>query len=112
MRIRRAQRNQTVSFRLRRHAQAILTPVTLRAVPPRATTVVALATTWERFPAEWPGLLAEIRTALPAEAHTALNVMLYRDDVPHVEVGLLTDAPPAPAGRLVASTLPGGTAAT
>jgi effector-binding domain-containing protein len=68
--------------------------------------------TWERFPAEWPGLLAEVRAALPADARTALNVMLYRDDVPHVEVGLLTDAAAEPGGRVVASTLPGGTVAT
>ena len=95
-----------------RHAPPILAPVTLRTVAPRATTVVALATTWERFPAEWPGLLAEVRAAVPADARTALNVMLYRDDVPHVEVGLLTDAPAAPGGRVVASMLPGGTVAT
>jgi effector-binding domain-containing protein len=38
--------------------------------------------------------------------------MLCRDDVPHVEVGLLADAPAARAGRVVASTLPGGTVAT
>jgi hypothetical protein len=96
----------------RRHAAPILTPVALRTVAPRATTVVALATTWERFPAEWPGLLAELRAALPAAAHTALNVMLYRGDVPHVEVGLPAEAPADPPRRIVASALPGGTVAT
>ena len=35
------------------------------------------------------------------------NVMLYLDDVPHVEVGVLYDGPP-PAGPVVPSELPGG----
>jgi len=35
------------------------------------------------------------------------NVMLYLDDVPHVEVGVLYDGPP-PAGPVVPSELSGG----
>jgi effector-binding domain-containing protein len=36
------------------------------------------------------------------------NVMLYKDDRPDVEVGVLVSRPFEPAGRVVASVLPGG----
>jgi effector-binding domain-containing protein len=36
------------------------------------------------------------------------NVMLYKDDVPNVEVGVQVTGPFAAAGPVVASTLPGG----
>ena len=36
----------------------------------------------------------------------------YRDEVPHVEVGVQVTGSFAPAGRVVASALPGGLAAT
>jgi effector-binding domain-containing protein len=38
--------------------------------------------------------------------------MLYRDDTPHVEVGVLVSEPFAPDGRVVASALPAGRVAT
>ena len=38
--------------------------------------------------------------------------MLYKDDVPNVEVGVQVTGSFAPAGRVVASTLPGGLVAT
>jgi hypothetical protein len=38
--------------------------------------------------------------------------MLYKDDVPHIEVGVQVTGSFAPAGDVVASTLPGGLAAT
>src|SRR3954462_7262618 len=70
----------------------------------RPTAVIAAATTWDEFPRLWKGLLDEVYTVVDGRT----NVMLYRDDVPHVEVGVL--APPgfAPRGRVVASALPGG----
>jgi effector-binding domain-containing protein len=37
--------------------------------------------------------------------------MLYLDDVPHVEVGVLLGRPCPPTGRVAASALPAGTAA-
>jgi effector-binding domain-containing protein len=38
--------------------------------------------------------------------------MLYRDDVPNVEVGVLLDRACPTTGRVVSSTLPAGSAAT
>jgi effector-binding domain-containing protein len=38
--------------------------------------------------------------------------MLYRDDVPHVEVGVLGSDPPPSGGAVAASSLPGGVVAT
>jgi effector-binding domain-containing protein len=40
------------------------------------------------------------------------NVMLYKDDRPDVEVGVLVTAPFEPEGRVIASELPGGEIAT
>ncbi len=40
------------------------------------------------------------------------NVMLYRDDTPEVEVGVLVAGPFAGEGRVTASELPGGEVAT
>jgi hypothetical protein len=69
----------------------------------RPTAVVAQATTWEAFPALWPALLGEVRALLSDQ--TGLNVMLYLDDVPNVEVGVLADAAFAPRGRVTAQGL-------
>jgi effector-binding domain-containing protein len=80
-----------------------VTRVTGAALP---TAVVAQATTWRAFPALWPALLDEVRARV--DDRRGLNVMLYRDDVPNVEVGILTDAPVAPGGRVTASCLPTG----
>ena len=82
--------------------------VTVRARP---TAVVADTTTWERFPRLWPHLLDEVYAAVRPQAVPGArwqNVMLYHDDRPSVEVGVL--APPSfrPTGRVVASPLPGG----
>ena len=75
-----------------------------RAAQP--TAVVAQATTWNAFPALWPALLDEVRAA--GVDRRALNVMLYRDDVPNVEVGVLAESPFVPSGRVVESCLPAG----
>ncbi len=80
--------------------------------PAAPTAVVAEATTWDAFPSRWPVLLDEVwafvrRTGLAA----GRNVMVYRDDVPHVEVGVETSGPFAGDGRVVASSLPSGLAA-
>jgi hypothetical protein len=50
----------------------------------RETAVVAATTTWDEFPRLWRVLLDEVR-----EHADGRNVMLYRDDVPNVEVGVL-----------------------
>ena len=75
----------------------------------RPTAVVAQATTWQAFPALWPALLSEVRAVLTDQR--GLNVMLYLDDVPNVEIGVLADASFAPRGRVTASCLPAGEAA-
>ncbi len=92
-------------------------PVHVVDAAPRATAVVALTTTWEEFPAVWASLLDEVYAVVRARPDLApergpgpvwRNVMLYKDDAPSVEVGVLVSGPFAPAGRVVASELPGG----
>jgi effector-binding domain-containing protein len=89
--------------------------VEVAVVEPRLTVVVAETTTWDAFPALWPRLLDEVyafvrpRPELGPRWH---NVMLYRDDVVHVEVGVLAAAEFAGEGRVVCSSLPGGRVAS
>jgi effector-binding domain-containing protein len=84
--------------------------VTVKDVEARPTAVVAATTTWQELPALWRTLLDEVWACLRAASVTrgCRNVMLYRDDVPNVEVGveLLQRCPLT--GRVVASTLPAG----
>jgi hypothetical protein len=83
--------------------------VVTREIP---TAVVAETTSWEAFPKLWGELLAEVWAFLRAsELTTGRNVMLYRDDLPSVEVGVEVDAPFTSTGRVVPSSLPGGRAA-
>lgn len=74
------------------------------------TAVVAATTTWERFPTLWKELLDQVwaflrDSDLRTDGH---NVMLYKDDVPNVEVGVLVTRPFTPSGPVVPSTLPAG----
>ena len=86
----------------------------LVTVEARATAVVAATTTWEAFPALWRSLLDEVWLA--ARGHPGIapgrNIMLYRDDVPNVEVGVEAAGPFEPVGRVVPSALPPGRAVT
>jgi effector-binding domain-containing protein len=86
-------------------------------VAPRPTVVVRQTTTWQEFPRVWAQLLDEVyghvrpRAELAtgtAEGERWQNVMLYADDVPTVEVGVLVSGPFDGDGRVVASQLPGG----
>lgn len=83
-------------------------------------TAVAMASTTRRdFPALWPSLLDEVwsflsdRPGLQTDGH---NVMLYRGDVPAVElaveVGVQVTGSFEEVGRVVPSTLPATEAAT
>jgi effector-binding domain-containing protein len=84
--------------------------VSVAQVEARPTAVVKATTTWPEFPALWPTLLDEVWACLRRGGieRGCRNVMLYRDDVPHVEVGVeLTQACPL-TGRVVASALPAG----
>jgi effector-binding domain-containing protein len=80
----------------------------------RPTAVVARSTTWKEFPSLWGTLLDEVYTFLKTgrAQQTGHNVMLYKDDVPHVEVGVEVDGPFDPTGLVVPSNLPAGAAAT
>jgi effector-binding domain-containing protein len=87
-------------------------------VAPRPTAVVAVATTWDEYPALWPALLEEVYEVIRPRPELApspespggiwRNVMLYNDDAPTVEVGVLVGAAFDPVGRVVPSRLPGG----
>jgi hypothetical protein len=81
-----------------------------RTVAAQPTAVVPAATTWDAYPHLWRALLGEVWDAVRAEpsSRPGRNVMLYLDDVPHVEVGVEVDGPFRPAGRVVVSELPAG----
>jgi effector-binding domain-containing protein len=84
--------------------------VTVTDVMARPTAVVTATTTWHEFPRLWKALLDEVWTCLHAGGvhRGCRNVMLYQDDVPHVEVGVELRVPCPLTGRVVASALPAG----
>jgi effector-binding domain-containing protein len=91
--------------------------VTVHTVEPTPTAVVAAAATWAEFPAMWGPMLDTVWSFLRGGAPAGLyqqghNIMLYKDDVPNVEVGVQVGRSFDPVGRVVASALPGGLAAT
>lgn len=86
------------------------------AVEARRTVVVRETTTWAAFPAVWGGLLDEVYAVVRRPGAGVAdpdgpgwrNVMLYKDDRPTVEVGVLVGEAFAGAGRVVGSFLPAG----
>jgi effector-binding domain-containing protein len=76
----------------------------------RPTAVVPATTTWQEFPNLWGELLGEVWACLRAGGieRGCRNVMLYLDDVPHVEVGVELSRPCPLTGRVVSSELPAG----
>ena len=84
--------------------------VTVTDAEARPTAVVAAATTWPEFPGLWKQLLDEVWACLRAGGITrgCRNIMLYLDDVPHVEVGVQLNQPCPLTGHVVASALPAG----
>jgi effector-binding domain-containing protein len=84
--------------------------VELRTVTRRPTAVVAAATTWREFPSVWRGMLDEVWACLHAEGiqRGCPNVMLYKDDVPNVEIGVELARSCRLSGRVVTSALPAG----
>jgi effector-binding domain-containing protein len=91
--------------------------VTVRTVEPTPTAVVAVETTWAEFPKIWGPMLDKVWGFLRGDAPEGLykhghNVMLYKDDVPSVEVGVQVSGAFDPVGDVVASALPGGLVAT
>jgi hypothetical protein len=80
-------------------------------VDAQPTAVIAETTTWQAYPEVWPRLLDEVWSAVRPSRSTIApgrNVMLYKDDVPNVEVGVEVAGSFAPLGRIIASALPGG----
>src|SRR5437868_12980820 len=91
--------------------------VAVKAVEPTPTAVVVVATTWAEFPKVWKPMLDKVWGFLRGEAPEGLyeqghNIMLYKDDVPNVEIGVQVSGSFEPAGDVVASALPGGLVAT
>jgi len=88
--------------------------VSIVATSAAPTAVIRETTTWERFPTLWSELLDEVWGYVRgAGVQAGRNVMVYLDDVPNVEVGVELDGDlAAPSGRVVASALPEGRAAT
>ena len=84
--------------------------VTVADIVARPTAVIAATTTWQAFPTLWGELLGEVWACLRAGGidRGCPNVMLYWDDVPHVEVGVELSRPCALTGRVVMSALPAG----
>jgi effector-binding domain-containing protein len=88
--------------------------VTVEDVTAQPTLVVPAATTWAEFPTLWAQLLNDVWGCLRANNITSgcPNVMLYLDNQPHVEVGVLNREQCPPSGRVTASALPAGRVAT
>src|SRR5580692_6137333 len=91
--------------------------VSVKTVKPTPTAVVAAAVTWAEFPAMWKPMLDQVWSFIRGGAPEGLyrqghNVMLYKDDVPNVEVGVQVSRSFVPSGHVVSSALPGGLAAT
>jgi effector-binding domain-containing protein len=88
--------------------------VSIVATAATPTAVIRETTTWERFPTLWRELLDEVWAYVRgAGVQAGRNVMVYLDDVPNVEVGVELEGELAvPSGRIVASALPRGRAAT
>jgi effector-binding domain-containing protein len=88
--------------------------VRVRAVEPAPTAVVAgQAASQADFQSMWGPMLNEVWAFLRGAAPDGLyrdghNIMLYKDDIRDVEVGVQVSGSFAPSGRVVPSTLPGG----
>jgi effector-binding domain-containing protein len=94
--------------------------VRFMTVGARPTAVVAQATTWTEFPKLWGPLLDQVYEFVRPRPELATgdgdelwqNVMLYKDQRPDVEVGVLVSAPIQATGPVIASALPAGEVAT
>ena len=95
---------------------AVQADVTLKTVDRTPTAVVKAATTWAEFPNLWGPMLSQVWSFLRGIAPEGLwmrghNVMLYKDDVPNVEVGVQVTRSFDACGSVVPSALPGGVVA-
>jgi effector-binding domain-containing protein len=97
--------------------RAMAAEVSVKTIEPTPTAVVTADTTWAEFPKLWGPMLDQVWSFLRGSAPDGLykqghNVMLYKDDVPNVEVGVQVSGPFDPVGAVVPSALPGGLVAT
>ena len=94
--------------------------VRFAAVDARPTAVVAQTTTWQEFPELWGPLLGQVYEFVRPRPELATgdgeelwqNVMLYKDQRPDVEVGVLVSEPFQAEGLVILSALPPGEVAT
>ena len=94
--------------------------VRFATVEARPTAVVAETTTWTDFPRLWGQLLGQVYEFVRPRPELATgagderwqNVMLYKDQRPDVEVGVLVSGPFPAEGRVILSSLPAGEVAT
>jgi effector-binding domain-containing protein len=90
--------------------------VRFATVEARPTAVVAQATTWQEFPKLWGRLLDHVYEFVRRRPELATgdgeelwqNVMLYKDQRPDVEVGVLVSGPFQVEGPVMLSALPAG----
>ena len=85
--------------------RAMTVDVTVKTVEPTPTAVVAAAATWAEFPKMWGPMLDKVWSFLRGDAPEGLckqghNIMLYKDDVPNVEVGVKVSGSFDPAGHV------------
>ncbi|HEY5116926.1 MAG TPA: GyrI-like domain-containing protein [Nakamurella sp.] len=90
------------------------TTISIATVPSRPTAVIAAATTWREFPRTWRVLLDQVHAGVrwAGSGRKGRSVMLYLDDLPHVEIGVELDQPATFDGPIVRSSLPAGRVAT
>jgi effector-binding domain-containing protein len=94
--------------------------VRFTSVEARPTAVVAQTTTWKDFPGLWGVLLGQVYEFVRPRPELATgdgdelwqNVMLYKDQRPDVEVGVLVSGSFESRGPVVSSVLPAGEVAT
>ncbi len=86
-------------------------------VEARPTAVVAQTTTWTEFPKLWGALLVQVYDFVRPRPELATgcdgdelwqNVMLYKDQRPDIEVGVLVSGPFRAEGPVISSALPAG----
>ena len=94
--------------------------VRFATIEARPTAVVARTTTWQEFPKLWGPLLDQVYEFVRPRPELATgngqelwqNVMLYKDQRPDVEVGVLVSGAFRAEGPVVLSALPAGEVAT
>jgi effector-binding domain-containing protein len=84
--------------------------ISIVTVPSRPTAVIPAATTWAEFPHVWKTLLDQVHAGMDwaGPGRKGRNVMLYLDDLPHVEIGVELDQPAGFDPPIIRSRLPAG----